>query len=335
MKRVRFAPSPTGSLHVGNALSAVANRELGDWMLLRIDDTDPARNVPDGEEAIIRDLEWLGIEWDEGAVRQSERQDRYRDAARPLGSRFDGTTLLREDGTATYQLASVVDDIDFGITHVVRGNDHRPNEPLHRRLHEALGTTAPEYIHHGLILGSDGRKLSKRAEGATVSSLRDAGLPAEAVRRYLDQLDLPKHDVHYDLPRIRRYAVEFLAGLPDEELATRAGVPVGAVPLVRGAHDLVEARAIADAVLNPPSDTLSLGEEARPTLERFRELRERANGAVDYERAKTLLRELKAVGGDLRALRLALTGRDKGPELAAVIAALDLDETLRRIDAAV
>ncbi len=323
MKRVRFAPSPTGSLHVGNALSAVANRELGDWMLLRIDDTDPARNVPDGEEAIIRDLEWLGIEWDEGAVRQSERQDRYRDAARPLGSRFDGITLLREDGTATYQLASVIDDIDFGITHVVRGNDHRPNEPLHRRLHEAL------------ILGPDGRKLSKRAEGATVASLRDAGLPAEAVRRYLDQLDLPKHDVHYDLPRIRRYAVEFLAGLPDEELAARAGVPVGAVPLVRGAHDLVEARAIADAVLNPPSDTLSLGEEARLTLERFRELRERANGAVDYERAKTLLRELKAVGGDLRALRIALTGCDKGPELAAVIAALDLDETLRRIDAAV
>src|SRR6266487_7039298 len=141
MKRVRFAPSPTGSLHVGNALSAVANRDFGDWMLLRIDDTDPARNVPGGEEAILHDVEWLGVEWDEGPVRQSERQARYGEAAEPLGARFEGTTLLREDGTATYQLASVVDDIDFGITHVVRGNDHRPNEPLHRRLHEALGTS--------------------------------------------------------------------------------------------------------------------------------------------------------------------------------------------------
>jgi len=335
MKRVRFAPSPTGSLHVGNALSAVANRALGDWMLLRIDDTDPARNVSGGEEAIRRDLEWLRVEWDEGPVRQSERQERYREAAEPLGARFDGITLLREDGTATYQLASVVDDVDFGITHVVRGNDHRPNEPLHRRLHAALGTQAPEYVHHGLILGPDGKKLSKRAEGATVASLRDTGIPAEAVRRYLDQLDLPKHDVHYDLPRIRRYAVEALAALPDDELAARLDIPVTAVALARGAHTLVEARETVDAVLRPPSDKVSLGEEERASLERFRELRERANGTLDYETAKSLVREVKAVGGDLHALRAALTGRDKGPELAAVIAALDRDETLRRIDAAV
>src|SRR5439155_16692645 len=99
MKRVRFAPSPTGSLHVGNALSAVANRGLGDWMLLRIDDTDPARNVQGGEEDLLRDLEWLGLEWDEGPVRQSERQERYREAAAPLGARFEGTTLLRDAGT--------------------------------------------------------------------------------------------------------------------------------------------------------------------------------------------------------------------------------------------
>src|SRR5437016_8259975 len=121
MKRVRFAPSPTGSLHVGNALSAAANRRCGEWLLLRIDDTDAARNVEGGEEAILEDLRWLGIEWDEGPVRQSGRRDRYREAAAPLGDRFDGITLLREDGTATFHLASVVDDIDFGITHVIRG----------------------------------------------------------------------------------------------------------------------------------------------------------------------------------------------------------------------
>src|SRR5881397_1884672 len=145
MKRVRFAPSPTGSLHLGNALSAVANRRLGDWMLLRIDDTDPARNVPGGEEAIVRDLEWLGIEWEEGPVRQSERQDHYRAAAERLGGdRFGPITLLRPDGTATFHLASVVDDVEYGITHVVRGSDHRPNEELHRALTEALGATPPE-----------------------------------------------------------------------------------------------------------------------------------------------------------------------------------------------
>jgi glutamyl-tRNA synthetase len=159
MVKVRFAPSPTGSLHLGNALSAVANRRQGDWMLLRIDDTDPARNVPGGEKAIVQDLEWLGIAWDEGPLRQSDRAARHREVGAPLGDRFDGLTLVREDGSPTYHLASVVDDIDFGITHVVRGNDHRPNEELHRRLFEALGAKPPEFVHHGLILGPDGRKL--------------------------------------------------------------------------------------------------------------------------------------------------------------------------------
>src|SRR5919202_5892072 len=182
MVRVRFAPSPTGSLHIGNALSAVANRRLGDWMLLRIDDTDPARNLAGGEEDFVCDLRWLGVDWDEGPVRQSERADRYLAAAETLGERFDGITLLRPDGTATYHLASVVDDMDFGITHVVRGFDHRPNEALHRRLFEALGARPPEFVHHGLILGEDGKKLAKRAPGATVAALRDAGIPGAAVR---------------------------------------------------------------------------------------------------------------------------------------------------------
>jgi glutamyl-tRNA synthetase len=332
MKRVRFAPSPTGSLHVGNALSAVANRRFGDWMLLRIDDTDRARNVAGGEEEILRDLEWLGIAWDEGPVRQSERQERYREAVAPIGDRFDGTTLLREDGSATYQLATVVDDVDFEITHVIRGNDHRPNEALHRRLHEALGTTAPEYIHHGLILGEDGKKLSKRAPGATVASLREAGIPAEAVRAYLEELGLPVHDVHYDLARIRRLSVDAIERMEPETLAREAGIPVELVPAAQGARDLAEAREYARAVAEPEPARLS--EDARPTLERFRELRLGANGDLDREAARAIVRELKAVGGDLKTLRLALTGRERGPELAAVIAVLPREETLRRLDAA-
>jgi glutamyl-tRNA synthetase len=328
MTRTRFAPSPTGSLHVGNALSAVANRSFGDWLLLRIDDTDPARNLPGGEEELLRDLEWLGLEWDEGPVRQSERRERHVQAARELGERFDGVTLLREDGTPTYHLASVVDDIDFGITHIVRGNDHRPNEELHRRLFQALGATPPEFIHHGLILGEDGKKLAKRAEGATVASLRDAGIPPEAVRRYLDELGLPKHDVHYDLPRIRRLAIEAIGSLSDRELAERVGAPLELVPALRGARDLNEAREYAASILEEP-ERVSI--DSPETLERFRELLERGNGSAD---PKQLVRELKAVGGDLRALRLALTGRDRGPELWAVVAALPREEALRRIDAA-
>jgi glutamyl/glutaminyl-tRNA synthetase len=327
MTRVRFAPSPTGSLHVGNALSAVANRDFGDWFLLRIDDTDAARNVPGGEEEIRTDLEWLGVGWDEGPVHQSERQGAYRAAAERLGGdRFGKITLLREDGTATYHLASVVDDIEYGITHVIRGNDHRPNEQLHRELTEALGGKPPEYIHHGLILGEDGRKLSKREFGATVASLREAGMPAGAVRGYLDELGIPKHDVHYDLPRIRRLAIEAIAAMSDEELAAAAGAPVEVVPALRGARDLVEAHEYARQVLEP--EPVTLGEEARPTLERFKELS--GNGADP----KDIVRELKAVGGDLKAVRLALTGRERGPELTAIVAALTRDETLRRIDAA-
>lgn len=330
MKKVRFAPSPTGTLHIGNALSAVANRRFGDSLLLRIDDTDPARNVPGGEERIVEDLRWLGVDWDEGPVRQSERAERHLEAAHAAGlpQRFEGVMLWRhEDGSPTFHLASVVDDWDFGITHVIRGSDHRANEELHAALHRALGHEPPEVIHHGLVVGPDGKKLSKRAEGATVASLRDAGYPAEAVRAYLDELGLPRHDVHLDLTRIRSLAVDVLASLPDEELAVRVGVPAAAAPLLRGAHDLVEARALVAGVLDPPGDRTRLDP---PTLDRFVELRAPLPETIGRDDARTLIRELKAVGGNLRALRVALTGAERGPELWAVVAALPRDEALRR-----
>jgi glutamyl/glutaminyl-tRNA synthetase len=333
MKRVRFAPSPTGTLHVGNALSAVANRAFGDWMLLRIDDTDRARNVPGGEDAIVNDLHWLGVSWDDGPVTQSSRAERHIEAAREAGlpHRFEGITLWREDdGSPTFHLASVVDDIDYGITHVIRGSDHRANEELHAALHRALGSQPPEVIHHGLIVGDDGKKLSKRADGATVASLRDAGYPAEAVRTYLDELGLPRHDVHLDLARIRSLSVDVLSALSDDELAARAGIPVAAVPLVRGAHDLVEARALAAAVLDPPSNSLLLAVREPLTLERFAELRAPLPDTIGKDEAKAVIRELKAVGGDLKSLRVALTGAERGPELWAVVAALPRDEALRR-----
>lgn len=333
MVRVRFAPSPTGSLHLGNALSAVANRTYADehsgTFLLRIDDTDPARNVEGGAETILSDLEWLGVRFDEGPVRQSERYVRHREAAHQIGApdaegalRFGQTTLLRADGTPTYQLASAVDDADFEITHVIRGSDHRANAELQSALIRALGAEPPEYIHHGLLLGEDGSKLSKREEASSLADLREAGLPPEAVRAYLEELGLPRHDVHLDLTRLRRLSIEALAALSDQELADRVGVPVSVAPVLRGARDLREAREYAQQVLEP----VHVEVRAPETIQRFRELVE---GGVD---PRGILRELKAVGGDLKAVRLALTGRERGPELAAVIAALPREELLARTD---
>ena len=261
--RVRFAPSPTGSLHLGNALTAVANRrfadEHGGVLLLRIDDTDPTRVVEGGEDAILDDLGWLGLAWDEGPVRQSERGDVYRAAAEraesdggavrdPDGSlRLGGVTLLRADGTATYQLATVADDLDLGVTHVIRGSDHRPNEEPQRRIARAIGGELPEVIHHGLLLGEDGKKLSKRHGHASVADLRAEGVPAAAVRTYLEELGRPAHDVHLDQARLGRLAIEAIAAMPDDELAAAAGADESLARALRGrAHARRGARDRAD-----------------------------------------------------------------------------------------
>jgi hypothetical protein len=336
--KVRFAPSPTGSLHLGGALTAVANRrfadEHGGTFLLRIDDTDVGRAVPGSEEEIVRELEWLGVAWDEGPVRQSERADRHREAAREIATpdaqgalRFQRSTLVRADRRPTYQLASVVDDLDFGITHVIRGKDLLPSTPLQQAIARALGAEPPEYIHHGLLVGDDGRKLSKRERAASLGGLRELGIPAEAVRAYLEELDIPRGDVHFDESRLRRLAVEALGALSDEELAGRVGVDPRFGPALRGARDLVEAQALAAQLTKTPSPHETTSPE---TLERFRELRVAAPEQLDKDAAKAIVRELKAVGGDLRALRLALTGAERGPELWAVLVALPREDALAR-----
>jgi glutamyl/glutaminyl-tRNA synthetase len=345
--RVRFAPSPTGSLHLGNALTAIANRgfadEHGGVLVLRIDDTDPERTVAGGEAGILGELAWLGVDYDEGPVRQSERGELYTEAARTaLGAgavhdkdgsvRLDGTTLLRPDGTATFQLASVADDLELGITHIIRGSDHRANEPIQRRVAAALGGELPELIHHGLLLGGDGRKLSKRHGHSSLAELREEGIPAAAVRAYLEELGLPRHDVRLDLGRLRRLATEAIAVMPDEELAAAAGAPVSATPALRGARTLVEAEAYARLVTAP--QRVELPASAAPTLHRFVELRTRAPDRLDAAAAKEIVRELKSAGGDLRQLRLALTGASTGPELWAVVLAVPGDEAIARARAA-
>lgn len=342
--RVRFAPSPTGSLHLGNALTAVANRDFADAhggvMVLRIDDTDAERTLEGGEEALLAELDWLGLEWDEGPLRQSEQGDRYAEAAaRALGGgavgdadgsiRLDGITLVRPDGSATYQLATVVDDLALGITHIIRGSDHRPNESVQQRIARALGAELPPVIHHGLLLGSDGKKLSKRHGHTSVADLRAAGIPATALRAYLDELGMPEHDVLLDEPRIGRLAIDAIAAMPDEELEHAADAPAGLARALRGARTLVEAREITTAIVSPTLVTLEA--DARPTLERFAELRLRSADVLDEAGARELVRELKAVGGNLRIVRRALTGAERGAELWAVIAYLDREEALARV----
>jgi glutamyl-tRNA synthetase len=350
--RVRFAPSPTGSLHLGSALTAVANRnfadENGGVFVLRIDDTDETRSEAGSEEGILRDLEWLEITWEEGPVRQSERGELYRRAADRLveagaaAVEPDGAvrfafghrpTLLRAEGSATYHLASVVDDVELGITHVIRGKDHLSSLELHQALADGLDARPPEYLHHGLLLAPEGGKLSKRDEAGSLADLRAEGIPPAAVRGYLRELALPRADVRLDLSRLRRLAVEAVAAMPDEQLAAEAEAPVELVPALRGARNLVEARLTARSLSRRP-DASVVDSEARPTLQRFRELRAGGPDTLTSGSARELLRELKAVGGDLRALRLALTGAPSGPELWAVLVALDREEVLARIEAA-
>jgi glutamyl/glutaminyl-tRNA synthetase len=351
MAHVRFAPSPTGSLQVGNALTAVANRrfadEHGGTLLLRIDDTDPARNVPGGEQEILDDLAWLGVPFDEGPVRQSDRRDRYRDAVESLlqteaafedrgAIRFAGersATLLRPGGTPTFHLASVVDDADFKITHVIRGQDHRPNQPLHEAIARALGATPPTFIHHGLLLGSDGTKLGKRHAGGALAALRQEGIPPEALRRYLENLGLPRGNVYFDPRQLRRLATDVIAELSDAELAARLGIAPEHAQLAHGARDLDEAQRLVAAITEPPA-AVPAPNGSRATLESFRELRERSETRLDEVDARRLLTDLRSTGANLRALRLVLTGAETGPELWRVLAALPRDEALRRIDAA-
>jgi hypothetical protein len=148
------------------------------------------------------------------------------------------------------------------------------------------------------------------------------------VRAYLVELGLPEHDVHLDLARLRRLAIDAIAAMSDEALAEAVGAPLEVAPVLRGARSLVEAREYARAVTDPaPAD---LPDTAGPTLERFAELRRSASERLSTDESRAIVRELKAVGGDLRSLRVALTGAETGPELAAVVAALSRDEALAR-----
>src|SRR3954463_5363253 len=223
--RVRFAPSPTGQLHIGGARTALYNwllaRGSGGQMVLRIEDTDRERSTPENVEQILDALRWLELDWDEGPFSQAERGDRHREEiARLVGeghayedegavrlrvpdegetvvedairgqvtfphSSIDDFVIARSDGSPLYNLAVAVDDRDMGITDVVRGEDHLSNTPRQVMILKALGEDPPRYAHVPLLHGPDGKKLSKRHGAASVQELRDAGYLPEAVRNYI------------------------------------------------------------------------------------------------------------------------------------------------------
>jgi glutamyl-tRNA synthetase len=223
--RVRFAPSPTGVLHIGGARTALYNwllaRGSGGQFVLRIEDTDRERSTPENVDQILDALRWLGLDWDEGPISQWERRDRHTEAVEQLlesghayedegAVRFrvpeegeitfqdvvlgDVTTphsaiqdfvIRRSDGSPLYNLAVAVDDRDMGITHVVRGQDHVSNTPRQLMLLRALGEEPPVYAHIPLLHGPDGKKLSKRHGAASVQEVRDGGYLPEAVRNYI------------------------------------------------------------------------------------------------------------------------------------------------------
>ena len=266
--RVRFAPSPTGYLHVGGARTALFNwlfaRHFGGTLILRIEDTDLERSTAEMVEGILQGMQWLGINWDEGPYYQTQRTDLYRAAAAQLVEtgaayycfcskdelerrrarsaeqgrppKYEGTcrrldpaealrrksageaaavrfaipdggstsfddavfgkvefanseledfVLLRSDGSPTYHLSVVADDIDLKITHIIRGADHISNTPKQVLLYQALGAMMPVFAHVPLILGPDKTRLSKRHGATSVMSYRDEGIVPEAFRNFL------------------------------------------------------------------------------------------------------------------------------------------------------
>lgn len=279
--RVRFAPSPTGKLHIGGARTAIYNwafaRANHGTFILRIDDTDPTRSTAENTQVILRAMRWLGLDWDEGPevggaygpYAQTERLDMYREAAERLlaegraypcfctpaqleadreeararkdpfqgyqrrcrnipadeararmeagepytirikvpedrgdvviddavhgrvvfdAKELDDFVIFRSDGTPTYNFATVVDDAAMGITHVIRGDDHLSNTPRQVMVYEALGAPVPTFAHISMILGADGKKLSKRHGATSVEEYRDAGYLSDAFVNYLSLL---------------------------------------------------------------------------------------------------------------------------------------------------
>jgi glutamyl-tRNA synthetase len=437
--RVRFAPSPTGQLHIGGARTALYNwlvaRGQGGTMVLRIEDTDRERSTPENVEQILDALRWLEIDWDEGPISQVARSDRHQEVLQQLlegghayrsnaaaddvraykdrhgadrGFRgepeeegavrlrvpdegetvvhdlirgdttfqyvhMDDPVIARADGSVLYNFAVAVDDLDAGITHVIRGEDHLSNTPKQLLVLEALGAEPPVYAHLPLLHGPDGKKLSKRHGAASVQELREAGYLPEAVRNYLALLGWGDEDDETILPTdelVKRFRIERVSRNParfDEQklrwMNGRYMRELGTDEITRRLEDLTGRTGLHDAVaiseekiqtladfwplagfiFDGPTDDPSarekwLSDGGREALADARQALESAE-PFDAEHIEQALRGVVDARGAkpkdvFQPVRVALAGTTVSPGIFETLEVLGRDESLARIDAA-
>jgi glutamyl-tRNA synthetase len=396
--RTRFAPSPTGFLHIGGARTALFNwaftRRLGGRFVLRIEDTDRERSTRESEAAVLEGLRWLGIDWDEGPFRQSERGELYaaaierliergrayrcvctpeeievrREAVVAAGGKwtYDGRcrdanhgpsvgphavrlrlsaegrldfddlvfgpsgqeareigdmVIRRSDGSPLYHLAGVVDDIEMGITHVIRGADHLNNTPFHLALYRALDAAPPRFAHVPLIVGADGRKLSKRRDPVAVQHFRTAGYLPEAMVNWLVRIGWSHGDQEiFSRDEIRELfdlaAVHRAAGKADPgKLDWIDQHWIKALPADRLMREVLPfLGAAAGAPVAPSAGLAALLELLRERSRTLVEMAERArflavpDESLDYDPKAVAKHWKPAVRPAVAALREALTG---------------------------
>jgi glutamyl-tRNA synthetase len=445
--RVRFAPSPTGALHIGGARTALYNWLLArgqaygpegkpGTLVLRIEDTDRERSTPDNVEQILDALRWLNLDWDEGPEFQSERSERHREVlqqllesghayrstataddvqaykqrhgfergfrgeAEPEGavrlrvpdegetvfddvirgqirfanSSMDDFVIARADGSVLYVFANLVDDLDAGITEVVRGEDHISNTPKQLLLVDALGIEPPRYAHLPLLHGPDGRKLSKRHGAASVQELRAAGYLPEAVDNYiallgagfasdeeffsLDELAqrfrlerVSKNPAVFDERKLRHLNGRWIRELGTDELTKRLEEFTGRTGL-RAAVEISQEKIQTLADFWPLVGFLFDGPVDDPAafkkvidsdggVESLQAARDALATAEPFtvENIEAALREVVEIQGAKPAkvfqpVRVAIAGTTVSPGIFESVALLGRDETLARIDRA-
>ena len=410
--RLRFAPSPTGQLHIGGARTALYNwllaRKHGGTMVLRIEDTDRERSTDENVDQILDALRWLELDWDEGPLSQAERAPRHREEIDRLladGHAYEdegavrlrvpeGETVVtdvirgdvrfpndsikdfviaRSDGSALYNLAVAVDDLDMGITHVIRGEDHLSNTPRQAMILAAMGVDPPVYAHLPLLHGPDGKKLSKRHGAASVQELRDAGYLPEAVRNYIallgwgldaettflttDQLvegfsleRVSKNPAVFDEQKLRWMNGRYLRELDTAELARRLeeilgreGLEPAAAVAQEKMQTLADFWPLAGFLVEPqPIDEKAWEKVMRDGAgERLSAVRDElaALEAFDQESVEAALRglvdRLGVKAKDVfQPLRVAIAGSTISPGIFESVVALGRDETLARTDGA-
>src|SRR5947209_3930934 len=436
--RVRFAPSPTGALHIGGARTALYNwllaRGQGGTLVLRIEDTDRERSTPENVEQILDALRWLKLDWDEGPIFQSQRAERHREVVSQLlasghayhstattedvraykqrhgsdrgfrgepedtgavrlrfpdtgemlvddivygpvrfpNASMDDLVIARGDGSPVYNFAVAIDDLDAGITHVVRGEDHLPNTPKQLLVFSALGVAPPRYAHLPLLYGPDGRKLSKRHGAASVQELREAGYLPEAVDNYIALLGagfaadeehfslgelaerfrlerVSKNPAVFDERKLRHLDGRHLHAMSIDELTARLEEFTGRrdiAPAVEIAAEKMQTLAdfwpLVSFFYDGPADDpaafrrVICADGAEETLRAVRD----ALAGVDPFTVETVEAALRAVVESRGAkpakvfqpVRVAIAGGTISPGIFESVALLGRDETLARID---